>query len=393
MAPPRYPHPPDPASAPAARVRLRRRLGRMLAACAPNAPVPAGLPQRLLLIRPDHLGDLLFLGPALRWLRAEHAAATLTLLAGPWAAPALPALAGTYDDLLLAPLPGFERAARAGLRQRWQMLPQWAATLRRRRFDAALIFRPDHWWGAMAAALAGIPCRLGYAATETAPWLTQALLLPREHAAASNLRLAGALLGQRPALDPAAHPLRFDLRPQDVAAVGRLLAAAGVAPDRRLAVIHPGAGAASKLWEAGKWAEVARALAARGLVVLVTGGPGEEALAAQAAAGSDAIDLAGRTDFGQLAALLARADLVLGPDSGPLHLAVAVGAATVHLFGPADPVIFGPWGPGARHVVVQSHWACAGCGRFDWPDLPAHGCVREIEVDRVLQAVADLGIG
>ena len=284
MHPPRYPHPPDPAAPPPARVRLRRRMGRLLAAALARAEAPASPPQRLLLIRPDHLGDLLFLGPALRWLRAQQPQAQMTLLAGPWAAAALPAVAGSYDDLILAALPGFERGARAGLRRRWQMLPQLAATLRRRQFDAALIFRPDHWWGAMLAALAGIPWRVGYATPETTPWLTQALPLPREHAAASNLRLAGALIGQAPALDPRRHPLQFALRPQDVAAAAALLAEAGVAAAPKLAVIHPGAGAAIKLWAPRKWGELARYLQAQGLTVLVTGGPGEEALAAAIAA-------------------------------------------------------------------------------------------------------------
>ena len=87
-----------------------------------------------------------------------------------------------------------------------------------------------------------------------------------------------------------------------------------------------------------------------------------------------------------LGALLARADLVVGGDTGPLHLAVATGTPTVHLFGPADPARFGPWGPPDRHRVVATDLPCAPCGRLDWPDPADHPCVRTIALARVVAA-------
>jgi heptosyltransferase-2/heptosyltransferase-3 len=133
-------------------------------------------------------------------------------------------------------------------------------------------------------------------------------------------------------------------------------------------------------------------LSQNGCSVLITGGPDETALTAavSSATAGRALDLGGRTSFAELAALLASADLVLGPDSGPLNLAVAVGTPTIHLFGPADPVRFGPWGDATRHLVLQSNWSCVPCGRFDWPDLPEHGCVRDIATDAVIAAVRQL---
>ncbi len=272
------------------------------------------------------------------------------------------------------------------------MLPRLARQLRKENFDAAIIFRPDHWWGAMLAAMADIPIRLGYDTPETIPWLTEALPLNHEHAVSSNLRLVGALLDQQPALDPAAHPLRFDLDPASRDETQNYLASLSVALTRPLVVIHPGAGAAIKLWEPDKWGEVARHLSQDGCSVLLTGGPDEAGLTAavSAASAGHTLDLGGRTSFSELAALLAAADLVLGPDSGPLNLAVAVGTPTIHLFGPADPVRFGPWGDAKHHLVLQSDWTCIPCGRFDWPDLPEHGCVRDISADAVLDAAHHL---
>jgi heptosyltransferase-2/heptosyltransferase-3 len=98
--------------------------------------------------------------------------------------------------------------------------------------------------------------------------------------------------------------------------------------------------------------------------------------------------LAGRTSVGQLAALLRRADLVLGVDSGPLHLAAAQGAPTIHLYGPGDAGRFGPWGDPHRHVVVREELWCSPCGVFSacprGLELPE--CMDRIAVARVIAA-------
>ena len=392
---PSYPHPPQPQASPRGKARIRAALLRAVAgamrARAGEAPSPQqASTARILVIRPDHLGDLLFLGPAMRWLRTRLPAAHIALAIGPWARPALPGLAQTYDEIIELPFPAFERGQRAGPAARWRMLRQQAQQLRQGAFDAALIARPDHWWGAMLARFAGIPFRLGFETRETAPWLSHALAPRHEHAAAANLRLAAALTGDSLTPDPRAHPLRFQIDPETRAEAEALLAAQ-LPPDGPLAIIHPGSGAAVKLWDAAKWQEIARRLTAQGARVAVTGGPGEEAMTRTVAdIGSPrVIDLGGRTSFTLLAALLAQADLVMGPDSGPLHLAVAVGTPTVHLYGPADPIIYGPWGDPQQHRVILSHWDCAPCGQLDWPDPAAHGCVRDIALERVWRAVEE----
>ena len=345
----------------------------------------------MLIIRPDHLGDLLFLGPALRWLRASLPHAHLTLAIGPWGRPALPGLAGGYDQVLELPFPAFERGEHTGMVERWRLLPRMANRLRSMRFDVALVCRPDHWWGAILAHLAGIPFRLGFDTPETRPWLSQTLPLREEHAAAANLRLMAALLHTPIQPDPLTHPLHFPIPTEDRAAAEAMIQPLNDRGHGPLVVVHPGSGAAVKRWDQAKWQALARRLVARGARVAVTGGPGEEPLTrAVAEADERILDLGGRTSFSLLAALLARADLVLGPDSGPLHLAVAVGTPTVHLFGPAAPVRFGPWGDPQRHIVIPSPWDCAPCGQFDWPDLPAHGCVRDILLESVWAATTRL---
>ena len=104
-----------------------------------------------------------------------------------------------------------------------------------------------------------------------------------------------------------------------------------------------------------------------------------------------ALDLAGKTDFPTLGAVYERAALVLGPDCGSLHLAVAVGTPTVHLYGPADVAQFGPWGDPARHVALTADRRdipCLGCGDLSPGRPPAPPCLTILESADVL-AVAD----
>ena len=100
---------------------------------------------------------------------------------------------------------------------------------------------------------------------------------------------------------------------------------------------------------------------------------------------------------GQLAALLVRAQLVLGVDSGPLHMATAQDTPSLRIYGPTDARIFGPWGDERRHVLIASTQKCAECpfipcGRLDFSDeeLVAHPCVRIITEEQVEQAIVAL---
>jgi ADP-heptose:LPS heptosyltransferase len=107
---------------------------------------------------------------------------------------------------------------------------------------------------------------------------------------------------------------------------------------------------------------------------------------------SQPIVAAGQTTLGQLAALMARCRLVLGVDSGPLHLAVAVGTPTVHLYGPVDSRTFGPWGDPARHIVLTSDMDCIPCNRLDYgaDELADHRCVWSISETQVIEAARRL---
>ena len=386
--------PTRPGRTPAQRVRLLglRQIGRLYAR-SPQASRSGSI----LLIRPDHLGDVLFLTPALHALRDALPAAHITALLGPWSVDVLRDNPDV-DEIRTCRFPGFERGPKSGRLAPYRYLLETARELRVAAYDTAVVLRCDHWWGAWLAAAAGIPRRLGYDWPETRPFLTQALpYAPGRHEVEQNSRLLAALAsgsGSRPG------PLRFAVSGADRAWAGAWLAAHDVDPApplvaRPLVAIHPGAGAAVKQWEPQAWAQVAQALVSqRGAQVLLTGSAGERALAGAVAAGlsGGALNVAGDTSLGQLAALQERCSLVLGSDCGPLHVAVASGVPTVALFGPVSAAAFGPWGDPQRHVVLTSRWTCVPCNRLDWPaeELPAHRCLAAIGVDEVIEAALGL---
>jgi lipopolysaccharide heptosyltransferase II len=352
--------------------------------------------RRILVVKPDALGDLLLATPALRMLRQGLPAAQISALVGPWSR----VIWGNNPDLNTLhdlPFPGFSRTR---ARHPYWLLLRYAILLRQSNYDAALLLRDDHWWGAALIALAGIPRRIGHTHPLCAPFLSQALPYdPDEHVSRQSLGVVKALCnamgfgGNAAEAHRITYPLRFDLSQEDHAWAEDWLRE-HLAPGERFAVIHPGASGPTKAWPPARWAAVGDALAERGLRVVLSGGPDEVDLAAQVAARLQhpALSVAGATSVGQLAALLGRAALVVGADTGPLHIAVSQGCPSLHLFGPSDPGRFGPWGDPARNRVLQAGLACSPCSSFNHcprqTDPPE--CMQRIEIDQVLRAVDSL---
>jgi lipopolysaccharide heptosyltransferase II len=367
--------------------------------------------RRILLIRPDHLGDVLFTTPALAEMRQAFPDAHITYLVGPWSREVV-ARNPNVDEVQTCAFPGFRRDTQGAL-EPYRLLWHLAGQLRRQEYDLAIVLRPDFWWGVWLVYLAGIPLRLGYAHELQTRFLMLALPVePYEHATSQNLRLvrAAAYLAKGVTAPqeaeeptPGKPPLEFRPMDEERAWVRERLAAASISEQDTVVVIHPGTGAPVKLWEAGSWARVADTITQTyGARIVLTGAESERALVEEVASQmrEPALALIGETNVGKLAALLVRAALVLGVDNGPLHLATAQGTPTVRLYGPTDPRIFGPWGAPTLHKVLQAKRPCPGCatiscGRLDWlpEELPLHPCVRSVSVEAVLAAVDELLAG
>lgn len=165
-----------------------------------------------------------------------------------------------------------------------------------------------------------------------------------------------------------------------------LLSSLGIRDRQPFVVINPMAKWETKLWEQNKFAQVADGIRTDiGWPVVFTGGPGDSAYneVILNRMHTTAANLAGRTDLMTLAALLRRARLMVTTDTGPMHMAAAVGTPTVALFGPTAPWRTGPYGKG--HRVVRTDLPCSPCFKRHCPDRLA--CMSSIGVDQVLAAV------
>ena len=375
---------------------------------AQQAQKPESTPRRILLLRPDHLGDLVLTTPILDALKTHIPDAHITMMVGPWSSEVV-ARHPAIDCLLTCPFPGFQRAAQKSLAP-YILLLSIAQQLRRNRYDLAINLRPDFWWGAGLLYLAGIPHRLGYAIEPGRPFLTRALPFHSpEPAPVSNLRLVSAALetlGYSPLeqpYTPERYPLQFIPTAEEQEWVTERLDKEGINPDSPIVVIHPGAGAPVKLWRTEAWSACASILPAlftspTPVRIILTGSKSERPMLEEIGQGMTAQPLlVTDASVGQLAALLRRAQLVLGVDSGPLHLAVAQGTPTMHIFGPTDPRIFGPWGTAGRHIVIASAQRCPTCpsipcGRLDFrpKEVAAHPCVRLVPEQQVEAAITTI---
>ncbi len=370
-------------------------------------PKPVATP-RILLIRPDHVGDLVMATPVLQALKDQLPDAHLTMMVGPWSSEVV-ARHPAIDLLTTCPFPGFQRAPQGALTP-YLLLFSTARKLRRDNYDLAINLRPDFWWGAALLYLTGIPRRVGYALAPATPFLTHTLpFTEHEHSTVYNLRLTSAglqALGYPPLAQPytpARYPQQVIPDADEQAWVRERLQNAGILAETPLVVIHPGTGGAVKLWRSEGWSHIADELGTttilpRSARIVLSGSTYELSLLETIAQHMHTPPLLlSDMTIGQLAALLKRAQLVLGVDSGPLHLATAQGTPTLRLYGPTDTHIFGPWGDPLRNRVIASTHRCPGCamipcGRLDFrPDeLEQHPCVRLISDQQVEQAITSL---
>jgi heptosyltransferase I len=211
---------------------------------------------------------------------------------------------------------------------------------------------------------------------------------PDRHTADNAAALVASTFPGAPAPDP------FRL---DVPAEARRAAGALVAPHGRYLVVHASGGRDIKQWDIDRFAEattrVARAL---GAAVVLSGAPGDAAITARVRETQPpdvpVVDLTGQPDLLVLAAVLEEARLVLTGDTGPMHLAAAVRAPVVAVFGPSMPWRYGP--RDTMHRVVRVDLWCAPCNQIRKPPARCVGhtpdCLTGVTVDAVVDAARDL---
>jgi ADP-heptose:LPS heptosyltransferase len=200
------------------------------------------------------------------------------------------------------------------------------------------------------------------------------------HAADRYLALAAAVDATVPVRE-----FHISVPPQAMALAQSVLSAT---PRPRI-VLHPFARWRTKLWELEGWRALARALLAEGSGLILTGSREDESAAGAILAGLDPspLSLVGRLSLTQLTAVLREVDLMITVDSGPMHIAAAVGTPVVALFGPTDPRRTGPLGPGR---VLRRELPCSPCLQRRCQIADTYRCMRDITVAEVLDAAHDL---
>ena len=335
-----------------------------------------GSTARVLVVQSGFLGDVVLTTPLVTALRRRFPEAELAMLVTPAAAPLL-AGRTALDRVEVDDKHGAERGL-AGL-------AALARRLAARRYTLAIAAHKS-WRTGLALRAAGIPRRIGFAEAPAAALYTDRVPRPlglhdRDRMLALLDPLGGAAGDRRPWVAPSAAA-----EAQAAALLGPL-AAAG----RPLAGICPGSMWRTKRWPAHAYGALVRRLEEAGWRCVLLGAPGERALTAavRAAAGGQGLDLAGATDVGVLAALLARMAVVVTNDSAPMHVATAVGVPQVAVFCATVPAQgYGPLGE--RALVVEKDLACRPCGRHGGTRCPrgTDDCMELVEVAEVEAAIA-----
>ncbi len=360
---------------------------------------PASPPRRILLLRLERIGDLLMSAAAIESVRARAPEAAIDLVVGSWNRSIAGRLRG-IDRVETLDAPWLARGdAAAGTSRLLSTAWRWRA----RGYDLAINFEGDVRSHALIA-LGGARRRVGFAMAGGGPLLTDVVEhRPDRHTSDNAAALVAAAFpgspGPSPRLSPGAEPAAqpaADFR-LDVPDDARLAARALIGPHPRYIVVHASGGRAIKQWDLDRFAaattEIARAV---GAAVVLSGAPGDAPLTAQVRAALPAdiavVDLTGRPDLLVLAAVLEGARLVLTGDTGPMHLAAAVRAPVVAIFGPSMPVRYAP--RSTAHRVVRVDLWCAPCNMIRKPPARCQGhtpdCLTGVTVEAVIAAALSL---
>jgi predicted lipopolysaccharide heptosyltransferase III len=349
---------------------------------------------RILLVRLRQIGDVVFTTPAVRALRERFPDAQISYLVEPAAAPIL-ALNPHLDEVIVAPrLPGLRGfAADLALGRR----------LRRAAFDLVIDFHGGPR-ASLLTWLTGAPERIGYTIPARSWMYTRRVHRTRELRPRHSVENQWDLLEQLgvPAADRGRFPVEMPVDPAAAGSVRARLERAGVPPSAQLIVIHVSAGNPFRRWPLDAFAKVAADIARADDTrhVVFTCGPSErEALArviaaARACAGPDAgnrILDCGDFSLPELRALVDRAHLYVGGDSGPMHVAATSVVPMVSLYGPTLPARSEPWRDRAwrAETVETSGLACRPCDQR----ICVHGdfrCLGRIPPEAVVAAAERL---
>lgn len=343
------------------------------------------IPKKILVRGPNWLGDAVMCEPAIRGLRSATPEAAISLLVKPSVAELFKGHP-SIDRIV----PYEDKGRHAGLIGKWSL----AQELRGADFDCAVLFQ-NAFEAALLAFTAGIPRRYGYATDGRGFLLSEAVAVPDRRAFVHqvdyywNMLKPLGLTGKPPAPE-------MRLSRAEETAMEERLASLGVPMNELVIGLNPGSTyGAAKRWLPERFSEVADRLSqtlsvSEGRVVslVIVGAKGEEPLGREIAGRLSARStvLSGKTTIRELMAVLKRCVLLLTNDTGPMHIASALGVPVVAVFGPTDFRTTSPFG--MMHAVVRQPVDCAPCLLRECPI--DHRCMTRISVDQVYDTATEI---
>lgn len=330
--------------------------------------------RRILVVRTDRLGDMVLTLPLIQEISRQVPDARIDVMCKPYTAPLLerhPAISGITT---------VDYAAPGG----WRTVVR---NIRASRYDAAVVVHPTSK-DTLAVMAAGVPVRVGNGYRWYSFLYNRPVFFHRSEAARHeleyNLLYLKGLGLECPNPAPTPHVPLLD---SDVSAARELL---GEVADGSYVVIHPGSGGSSLNWPTAYYSELAAWLAKEtGRTVVTTGGQEEASEAEEVAWAAGGFSVAGRTNFGALLGVLAGAGLFVSGNTGPMHLAAALGGPVVALFSPlksGSPVRWRPVGGPAR-VLTPPNLACDKCPGEKCAD---YNCTERITVENAFRTALEL---
>jgi heptosyltransferase-1 len=321
---------------------------------------------RFVVVRLGSLGDIVHTFPAVAALRESFPASKITWLTHPrWVE--LVGSSGLASEIW--PVDSRD------LSSVWSVIRK----LRAQKWDAAIDYQ-GLWKAALLPFFGGVPKRIGFSSATIREYGVPILYTDRVLTRATHIADQNGELSLRAGAKTAVGRVVLRAGEADVARVRSDLQAAGI---DRYVVLSPGGGWRSKCWPAERFGALCKKIGDElGLACVINYGPGEEALANQVLnASGNASPTIYDGELGQLMALLRAAQCIVGGDTGPLHLAVALGTPAVALFGPTDPARNGPYPPG--DIVLRSPKAATTYNRSNDTDLS----LLELSVEAVFAGV------
>lgn len=342
---------------------------------------PPVAPTRILLLRLERIGDLLMALPAIADVRALAPDAIIDLVVGSWNADLARAMTPVSAVKVLDARWLARGNAGLGLPSLLRAAGEW----RRERYDLGLNFEPDIRTNLLLGA-SGASWTAGFASGGGGAALDAAIAYDtRTHTTDNARRLVEAVLGHTAAPEP-------DIT-LNIPSASHAIAAAHLAgADGPLVGVHVSGGRAIKQWPPERFAEVARRLiGTAGATIVLTGSAADRILIDRVAGAlpqDRVVDVARDLGLLDLGAILQRLDLLVTGDTGPMHLAAAVGTPIVAVFGPSDPARYAP--SGANDRVVRVDLPCSPCNRIRRPPARCVGhtpdCLSSISAESVFAA-------